>query len=58
MIWLSLVSFFGDCGGGRGRCPLDGMRGHASVYGNAMPQRFHLGDVPRMGGCRVVGHGP
>ena len=26
----------------------------ASVYGNGMPQRFHLGDVPRVGGVAVL----
>mgnify|MGYP007095266205 CR=1 FL=1 len=26
----------------------------ASVYGNGMPQCFHLGDVPRVGGVAVL----
>ena len=26
----------------------------ASVYGDGMPQRFHLGDVPRVGGVAVL----
>ena len=29
-------------------------RSHAAVYGNGMPQRFHLGDVPRLGGAAVL----
>ncbi len=28
-------------------------RGHAKRYGDAMPQRFHVGDVPRLGGLAV-----
>ena len=27
-----------------------GARGHAGRYGYAKPQRFHAGDVPRLGG--------
>ncbi len=30
------------------------MRKHAAVYGNGMPQRFHWGDVPRLGGVAVL----
>ncbi len=30
------------------------MRSHAGVYGQGMPQRFHLGDVPRLGGAAVL----
>lgn len=30
------------------------MRSHAAVYGHAMPQRFHHGDVPRLGGAAVL----
>ncbi len=29
-------------------------KGHAVIYGNAMPQRFHLGHVPRLGGAAVL----
>ena len=29
------------------------MKSHAAEYGDAMPQRFHLGDVPRLGGAAV-----
>lgn len=30
------------------------MRKHAAVYGKGMPQRFHWGDVPRLGGVAVL----
>jgi UDP-GlcNAc:undecaprenyl-phosphate GlcNAc-1-phosphate transferase len=29
-------------------------RGHAARYSEAMPQRFHVGDVPRLGGVAVL----
>ncbi len=29
-------------------------RGHASRYSESMPQRFHVGDVPRLGGVAVL----
>ncbi len=29
-------------------------RGHARRYGQAKPQRFHMGDVPRLGGIAVL----
>ena len=29
-------------------------RAHAAVYGDGMPQRFHLGDVPRLGGAALL----
>src|SRR6218665_3682851 len=29
-------------------------RKHAARYGNAMPQRFHLGDIPRIGGGALL----
>src|SRR6218665_743559 len=29
-------------------------RNHAARYGNSMPQRFHLGDIPRIGGGGVL----
>jgi UDP-N-acetylmuramyl pentapeptide phosphotransferase/UDP-N-acetylglucosamine-1-phosphate transferase len=29
-------------------------RGHARMYGKNKPQRFHSGDVPRLGGAGVV----
>ena len=30
------------------------VRGHASRYGDGMPQRFHVGDVPRLGGVALL----
>ena len=30
-----------------------GARGHAGRYGYAKPQRFHAGDVPRLGGLAI-----
>ena len=30
------------------------VRSHAAAYGDGMPQRFHLGDVPRLGGAAVL----
>ncbi|MCO5103557.1 MAG: glycosyltransferase [Burkholderiaceae bacterium] len=30
------------------------VRGHAARYGDAMPQRFHFGNVPRLGGAAVL----
>jgi len=52
MIWLSLVAFVVTAlaAGMIARW----MSGHASMYGNGMPQRFHLGDVPRLGGAAVL----
>lgn len=29
-------------------------RGHAAAYGEAMPQRFHFGNVPRLGGAAML----
>ena len=52
MIVLSLVAFLvaALAAGGVVRW----LSGHAAVYGNAMPQRFHLGDVPRLGGAAIL----
>ena len=52
MIWLSLIGFFisAIAAGGVVRWA----RGHAQHYGEAMPQRFHLGHVPRLGGFAVL----
>jgi UDP-N-acetylmuramyl pentapeptide phosphotransferase/UDP-N-acetylglucosamine-1-phosphate transferase len=52
MIWLFftcfLVSFLG------GVLLIRGSRHHARRYGAEMPQRFHLGDVPRLGGLALL----
>ncbi|MDD2545134.1 MAG: glycosyltransferase [Burkholderiaceae bacterium] len=52
MIWLSVVGFLvaALAAGGIVRW----VRGHAAAYGKGMPQRFHLGDVPRLGGAAVL----
>ena len=52
MIVLSLVAFLvaALAAGGVVRW----LSGHAAVYGSAMPQRFHLGDVPRLGGAAIL----
>ena len=50
MIWLSLVAFV--VAALVAGLIVRWLSGHASVYGNGMPQRFHLGDVPRVGGAR------
>ena len=52
MIWLSLVAFV--VAALVAGLIVRWMSGHASVYGNGMPQRFHLGDVPRVGGAAVL----
>ncbi len=52
MIWLAVVAFFLAalaCG-----LLVRGARRHAANYGEAMPQRFHLGDVPRLGGVGML----
>ena len=52
MIWLSLVAFLvAVLAAG---LIVRWMSGSASVYGEGMPQRFHLGDVPRLGGAAML----
>ncbi|CAN7225037.1 glycosyltransferase [Acidovorax sp. LjRoot129] len=53
MIWLSVVGFL-VAALAAGLIVRWG-REHALVYGSAMPQRFHLGDVPRLGGAALLG---
>ena len=52
MIWLSVVAFLVSAlaAGAIVRW----MRGHAAGYGHGMPQRFHAGDVPRLGGAALA----
>lgn len=52
MIWLALVAFVAAAlvGGFIVRW----VRGHAALYGHGMPQRFHLGHVPRLGGVAIL----
>lgn len=52
MIWLSVVGFL-VAALAAGLIVRWG-REHAAVYGDAMPQRFHLGDVPRLGGAALL----
>lgn len=52
MIWLSVVAFlFAALAAG---VIVRWGRKHAAGYGQAMPQRFHLGDVPRLGGGALL----
>ena len=52
MIWLSLVAFLvATVVAG---AVVRWLRDHAALYGNGMPQRFHLGHVPRLGGVAVL----
>ena len=52
MMWLSLVAFVvaALAAGGVVRW----MRGHATLYAEGMPQRFHAGDIPRLGGAALL----
>ncbi|QNP58871.1 glycosyltransferase family 4 protein [Paenacidovorax monticola] len=52
MIWLSVVAFLVTAfvAGGVIRWA----RGHTAAYGMGMPQRFHLGHVPRLGGVALL----
>src|SRR3989344_3691294 len=52
MIWLSVVAFI--VAALAAGFIVRWMHSHASVYGNGMPQRFHLGDVPRLGGAALL----
>ena len=52
MIWLSLVAFV--VAAFAAGFIVRWMRKHATVYGMGMPQRFHWGDVPRLGGVAVL----
>ncbi len=52
MIWLSVVAFI--VAALAAGYIVRWMRSHASVYGNGMPQRFHFGDVPRLGGAALL----
>ena len=52
MIWLSVVGFL-VAAVAAGLIVRWG-REHVAAYSDAMPQRFHLGDVPRLGGAALV----
>ena len=52
MIWLSVVAFLGSVLTAAG--VLRWAQDHAGNYGHRMPQRFHHGDVPRLGGLAML----
>ena len=52
MIWLSVVAFLGSLLTAAG--VLRWAQDHAGNYGHGMPQRFHHGDVPRLGGLAML----
>lgn len=52
MIWLSLISFL--VSGVSAACIIRWMGGRTTVYGESMPQRFHVGEVPRLGGLALL----
>ncbi|MGQ0728153.1 glycosyltransferase family 4 protein [Acidovorax sp.] len=52
MIWLSLVGFF--VAALAAGLIVRWVREHAAVYSESMPQRFHLGHVPRVGGAALL----
>ena len=52
MIWLSLISFLSTLVVAAAIIRWLGERG--VEYGDAMPQRFHVGDVPRIGGLALL----
>ena len=52
MIWISLIAFFVSMI--TAAAVVRWARAHARNYGAGMPQRFHLGNVPRLGGLAVL----
>ena len=52
MIWLSLVGFLSTVFASAAIIRWLGGRG--VEYGDAMPQRFHVGEVPRLGGMALL----
>ena len=52
MIWLSLISFL--IAGLSGAYIVRWMGGRTALYGESMPQRFHVGEVPRLGGIALL----
>jgi UDP-N-acetylmuramyl pentapeptide phosphotransferase/UDP-N-acetylglucosamine-1-phosphate transferase len=52
MIWLALVAFV--VAALAAGYVVRWVRSHTSAYGEGMPQRFHLGDVPRLGGAAIL----
>lgn len=52
MIWLSLVSFIVTVV--VAAATIRWLGGRTVEYGDAMPQRFHVGEVPRLGGLALL----
>ena len=52
MIWLSLVSFVVTMA--VAAAIIRWLGGRTAEYGEAMPQRFHVGEVPRLGGLALL----
>jgi len=52
MIWLSLVGFL--FAGLSAAYIIRWNGGRSAVYGASMPQRFHVGEVPRLGGVALL----
>lgn len=52
MIWLALVGF--TVAALVAGFIVRWVRGHAALYGHGMPQRFHLGHIPRLGGVAIL----
>ena len=52
MIWLSVVAFFMTAISAA--FIVRWARDHALAYGQGMPQRFHVGHVPRLGGAALM----
>ena len=52
MIWLSVVAFL--VAALAAGCVVRWLSGQAAVYGTGMPQRFHWGNIPRLGGLAIL----
>jgi UDP-GlcNAc:undecaprenyl-phosphate/decaprenyl-phosphate GlcNAc-1-phosphate transferase len=52
MMWLSLVAFLVSAV--VAGLVVRWLRDHATLYGHEMPQRFHFGHVPRLGGVALL----
>ena len=52
MIWLAVVAF--TVAALVAGFIVRWVRGHAALYGHGMPQRFHLGHIPRLGGVAIL----
>lgn len=52
MIWLSLVGFL--CAGLSAAYIIRWAGGRTAAYSDSMPQRFHVGETPRLGGVAVL----